>query len=68
MNREATMKNDDQQQLKHLLSIFTGYQLGVALAVLLGILVVTLSFLPGAVIPLIILVIVIIVPYFFVRK
>ena len=60
------MKNDDQQQLKRLHSIFTGYQLGAALAVLLGILVVTLSFLPGAVIPLIILVIVIIVPYFFV--
>ena len=62
------MKNDDQQQLKRLLSIFTGYQLGVALAVLLGILVVTLYFLPGAVIPLIILVLVLIVPYFFVRK
>ena len=62
------MKNDDQQQLKRLLSIFAGYQLGVALAVLLGILVVTLYFLPGAVIPLIILVLVLIVPYFFVRK
>ncbi len=62
------MKNDDQQRLKSLLSIFTGYQVGVALAVLLGILVVTLYFQPGAVIPLIILVLVIIVPYFFVTK
>ncbi len=62
------MKYDDQQQLKSLLSIFTGYQLGVALAVLLGIFVVALYFLPGAVIPLIILVLVLIIPYLFVRK
>lgn len=62
------MKNDDQEQLKRLLSIFTGYQVGVALAVLLGIFVVILYFLPGAVIPSIILVLVLIVPYFFVTK
>ena len=62
------MKNDDQQQLKSLLSIFTGYQVGAALAVLLGIFVVTLYFQPGAVIPLIILVLVIIVPYFFITR
>ena len=62
------MKNDDHDNLKSLLSIFSGYQAGVSLAVLLGILVVTLYLLPGALIYLIILVIVLIVPYLFATK
>jgi ABC-type nitrate/sulfonate/bicarbonate transport system permease component len=62
------MKNDDQEQLESLLSIFTGYQVGTVLAILLGILVVTIYLLPDAAMLLIILVIVLIVPYIFANK
>jgi len=62
------MKNDDQEQLESLLSIFTGYQVGTVLAILLGILLVTIYLLPDAAILLIILAIVLIVPYIFFNK
>ena len=62
------MKNDDQEQLGSLLSIFTGYQVGIVLAVLIGIFLVTIYLLPDALLPLIILTAVLIVPYLFVRK
>ncbi len=62
------MKNDDQEQLGILLSIFTGYQVGIVLAILIGIFLVTIYLLPDAVMPLIILTAVLIVPYLFVRK
>lgn len=62
------MKNDDQEQLESLLSIFTGYQVGTVLAILLAILVVTIYLLPDAAILLITLAIVLIVPYIFANK
>ncbi len=62
------MKNDDHEQLRSLLSIFTGYQVGVVLALLLCIFVVLLYFLPQAVVPLIILAAVIVVPYLLITK
>jgi hypothetical protein len=62
------MKNDDQEQLGNLLSIFTGYQIGIVLAILIGIFLVTIYLLPNATIPLAILTVVLIVPYLFVRK
>ena len=62
------MKNDDQEQLGNLLSIFTGYQVGVVLAILIGIFLVTIFLLPDTVMVLIILTAVLIVPYLFVRK
>lgn len=62
------MKNDDQEQLGNLLSIFTGYQVGIVLAILTGIFLVTISLLSDAVMPLMILTAVLIVPYLFVRK
>lgn len=62
------MKNDDQEQLGNLLSIFTGYQVGIVLAILTGIFLVTISLLSDAVMPLVILTAVLIVPYLFVRK
>jgi len=62
------MKNDDQEQLESLLSIFTGYQVGTVLAILLGILLVTIYLLPDAAILLIILAIVLIAPYLFFNK
>jgi len=62
------MKNDDQEQLESLLSIFTGYQVGTVLAILLGILLVTIYLLPDAAILLITLLIVLIVPYIFANK
>ena len=42
------MKNDDQEQLGNLLSIFTGYQIGIVLAILIGIFLVTIYLLPNA--------------------
>ena len=69
MNKgELEMKNDDQEQLESLLSIFTGYQVGTVLAILLGILLVTIYLLPDAAILLIILAIVLIAPYLFFNK
>ena len=62
------MKNDDQEQLGNLLSIFTGYQVGIVLAFLIGILLVTISLLPDAAMSLMILTAVLILPYLFVRK
>ena len=62
------MKNDDQEQLGNLLSIFTGYQVGIVLAILTGIFLVTISVLSDAVMPSLILTAVLIVPYLFVRK
>lgn len=62
------MKNDDQEQLGNLLSIFTGYQVGIVLAILTGIFLVTISLLSEAVMQLMILTAVLIVPYLFVRK
>lgn len=62
------MKNDDQEQLGNLLSIFTGYQVGIVLAILTGIFLVTISLLSDAVMPLMILTAVLIVPYLFFRK
>jgi len=62
------MKNDDQEQLGNLLSIFTGYQVGIVLAILIGIFLVAISLLPDAAMSLMILTAVLILPYLFVRK
>ena len=62
------MKNDDSERLASLMSIFTGYQVGVVLAILTAIFLATLYVLPDATMPLIILTIVLIAPFLFIGK
>jgi len=62
------MKDYDQEQLESLLSIFSGYQVGVVLAILAAILIATFYFNPGSLIYLIILILVILAPYCFITR
>lgn len=62
------MKGEDKEQLEGLLGIFTGYQTGAIIAIVLIILLLTLFMFPGVALVLLTLFIVLLLPYLFTRK